>query len=183
MSFSIQHTAWYIFTIYRKNNKYKRHFLCYWRHKTYAWLQNQLFSLQLSIFSIKIVSSQDNRTNKEYLNNMTRFKHIFIMLFALGYSICINAQESNVITHTVDKGQTLYSISKLYNTTVEEIVKMNPESEKTLSVGQQLRIPRKTNNENKVLVQKNNDGTIYHTIQSGIWSRHCSFVQELCSHD
>lgn len=98
---------------------------------------------------------------------MTRFRQIFIMLVAFGYSICINAQESNIITHTVEKGQTLYSISKQYDTTVEEIVRMNPDSDKALSVGQQLRIPKQTKKENKVILQKNNDGTIHHTIQSG----------------
>lgn len=99
---------------------------------------------------------------------MKRLKQIFSLLTILFISLSINAQENNIITHTVNKGQTLYSISKLYGTTVEDIVKMNPESATTLSVGQQLRIPGNSKeNEKKVVVKKNNDGTLYHTIQSG----------------
>ena len=99
---------------------------------------------------------------------MRQLKQIFSLIIVLFISVSINAQESNTITHTVVKGQTLYSISKLYGTTVEKIVKMNPESATTLSVGMQLVIPSRTDiNEEKAIVQKNNDGTIYHTIQSG----------------
>ena len=99
---------------------------------------------------------------------MAQVKHIFSLLVILIVSISTNAQESNIIMHTVNKGQTLYSISKLYGTTVEDIVKMNPESAATLSVGQLLRIPGKTDKkENEAVVRKSNDGTIYHTIQSG----------------
>ena len=89
-------------------------------------------------------------------------------MIALAVHTGVNAQESNIITHTVNKGQTLYSISKLYGTTIEEIVKMNPESASTLSVGQQLRIPRTVKeNSQKAIVNRDNDGRIYHTIQSG----------------
>ena len=99
---------------------------------------------------------------------MAQVKHIFSLLVILIVSISTNAQESNIIMHTVNKGQTLYSISKLYGTTVEDIVKMNPESAATLSVGQQLRIPGNTDKkENEAVVRKSNDGTLYHTIQSG----------------
>ncbi len=99
---------------------------------------------------------------------MRQLKQIFSLIIVLFVSVSINAQESNTITHTVVKGQTLYSISKLYGTTVEKIVKMNPQSATTLSVGMQLVIPSLTDiNEEKAIVQKSNDGTIYHTIQSG----------------
>ena len=99
---------------------------------------------------------------------MVLFKRIFMVLAALSIAFHSNAQNSDFITHTVNKGQTLYAISKLYNTTVEEIVKLNPESVSRLSIGQQLRIPYNTNdNSRKVISRKDNDGTIYHTIQSG----------------
>jgi LysM repeat protein len=99
---------------------------------------------------------------------MTRYRLIFTLLVALTINTAVNAQENSIITHTVNKGQTLYSISKLYNTTVEEIVKMNPESAVTISVGQQLRIPRSTQAKApKTVIKRNDDGQIYHTIQSG----------------
>lgn len=46
-------------------------------------------------------------------------------------------------THTVEKQQTLYAISKLYNISIEEITKANPEIADGLKVGQQLKIPQK----------------------------------------
>ena len=100
---------------------------------------------------------------------MTRYKLIFVLLLALAINTGINAQENGIITHTVIKGQTLYSISKLYNTTVEEIVKMNPESAVTISIGQELRIPRSTTQAKttKAVIKRNDDGQICHTIQSG----------------
>ena len=96
---------------------------------------------------------------------MTRFKSALILLFAFAAHICINAQSNNTI-HTVEKGQTLYSISKLYGTTVEDIVKMNPGSAATISIGEQLIIPAKTA-ESNTNVKRNSDETIFHTIQSG----------------
>ena len=99
---------------------------------------------------------------------MTQLKKIFTLLVVFFCSFSINAQESNIITHTVNKGQTLYSISKLYGTTVEEIIKINPESVTTLSVGQILRIPgNTTEKKNEAIVRKRDDGKLFHTIQSG----------------
>lgn len=43
--------------------------------------------------------------------------------------------------HTVEKGQTLYAISKLYNVTVDAIKQANPEMPEALSLGFQLNIP------------------------------------------
>lgn len=99
---------------------------------------------------------------------MTRLKQTLLIATALFLSLGMNAQERNLIIHTVNKGQTLYSISKLYDTTVEDIVKKNPGCDVKLSIGQQLRIERGTNKEKwSILSNRNNDGTISHTIQSG----------------
>ncbi|MEF3077723.1 glucosaminidase domain-containing protein [Winogradskyella poriferorum] len=43
--------------------------------------------------------------------------------------------------HIVEKGDTLYSLSKRYNTTVDAIKSMNRLSSNTLAVGQELKIP------------------------------------------
>jgi len=43
--------------------------------------------------------------------------------------------------HTVEQGQTLYSLSKLYDVPVDELVFKNPDAENGLAIGQLLRIP------------------------------------------
>ena len=59
--------------------------------------------------------------------------------------------------HTVTKGQSLYSISSMYNVPIADIVKLNPGSNQRIKVGQELKIPQ-TGAENQV---------IFHTIQVG----------------
>lgn len=64
---------------------------------------------------------------------------------------------SNQFTHTVTKGQSLYSISSMYNVSIEDIIRLNPGSEKTIRAGQALNIP-----------QKGTGGqVVFHTIQAG----------------
>ena len=86
-------------------------------------------------------------------------KKILLAFILVMATTALNAQKSNFISHTVVQGQTLYSISKLYNTTVDEIVKLNPGSAEKLSIGQQLVIPG--NNTKEKEIKKT------HTIQSG----------------
>ena len=64
---------------------------------------------------------------------------------------------SGHFVHTVTKGQSLYSISSMYNVPIAEIVKMNPGSDKGIKVGQALNIPQ-TGAGNQV---------VFHTIQAG----------------
>ncbi len=53
----------------------------------------------------------------------------------------IIAVKSGVIRHIIMKGDTLYSLSKRYNTTVEEIKNLNNMSTNDLALGQELMIP------------------------------------------
>ncbi len=46
--------------------------------------------------------------------------------------------------HEVQKGETLYGIAKKYNTTIEEIVQLNPDVSKGIKPGQKLIIPVRT---------------------------------------
>lgn len=48
---------------------------------------------------------------------------------------------SNLITYTVQKGDSLYSIAKKYGTTVQELINVNNLSSNNLFIGQQLKIP------------------------------------------
>lgn len=66
------------------------------------------------------------------------------------------AAQAEYITHTVTKGQGLYSIARTYGVTEDEIISANPGSDKVIKVGEQLRIP----------VRKA-DGSRFHTVQAG----------------
>ena len=98
---------------------------------------------------------------------MKRYRHIIILTALLMFAAFANAQNSEFISHKVTQGQTLFSISKMYGTTVEAITKNNPGSASKLSVGQILRIPKlnadKNVNEEQDVVR---DGKLYHTIRS-----------------
>ena len=104
-------------------------------------------------------------TPKTNNKKMKRYRHIFTFFVMLLIATVANAQNEKYITHKVTQGQTLFSISKLYDTTVELIVRNNPGSAKKLSVGQTLKIPVNNlpeANENSTV----RDGKLYHTISS-----------------
>ena len=64
-------------------------------------------------------------------------------------------------TYTVKKGDTLYSIARKYNTTVNAIKNLNNLSSSLLSVGQTLKIPKKETD------TEENTSTITYTVKSG----------------
>ena len=65
-------------------------------------------------------------------------------------------------TYTVKKGDSLYSIANKYNTTVEELKRINNLTSNTLSIGQVLKLP--SDKPNKIEQEKN---TITYTVQKG----------------
>lgn len=77
--------------------------------------------------------------------------------------------------HTVTKGQSLYSISSMYNVPIADIVKMNPGSDAGIRAGQALKIPQ-SGEGNQV---------IFHTIQPGetlykLSVKHGVSVERIC---
>ncbi len=69
------------------------------------------------------------------------------------------SNQSGVFQHTVSRGETLYSIAFMYNTTVNEIKKLNQGITDNISDGQIIIIPQ----QKKVTTSEEN--YIYHTIQ------------------
>lgn len=65
-------------------------------------------------------------------------------------------------TYTVKKGDSLYSIANKYNTTVEELKRINNLTSNALSIGQVLKLP--SDKPNKIEQEKN---TITYTVQKG----------------
>lgn len=97
---------------------------------------------------------------------MDFIKRISLAFMLLGTSVAGMAQVSqtdNSFSHTVMRGQTLYSIASMYGVKVDDIVNLNPGSDKQLKAGATLRIPQQT---------KAADGSVqrrlhFHTIQPG----------------
>lgn len=63
-------------------------------------------------------------------------------------------KEENTISYTVKKGDSLYSIARKYNTTIDRIKDLNNLTTNLLSIGQVLLIPTDTNLETTYTVQK-----------------------------
>jgi LysM repeat protein/ABC-type branched-subunit amino acid transport system substrate-binding protein len=77
--------------------------------------------------------------------------------------------DGDVILHTVQKKETLFSISKDYGVSVNDLMEMNPEYAKTLSTGVTLKIPsaKSSKVQDKFLEPARNDSFTVHQIQSG----------------
>ena len=87
------------------------------------------------------------------------YKVCLSLLFAFTFFALANAQENQTyIIHTIQKGQSLYSISNMYGTTVDAIVKLNPGSDQVIVEGKQLKVPRP---------DAITDQGTFHTIQQG----------------
>jgi len=63
-------------------------------------------------------------------------------------------QDDNYFLHTIERGQTVYSISIMYNVSSEEIYRLNPESRTVIKVGESLKIPQESSS------------YLYHTIRT-----------------
>lgn len=84
---------------------------------------------------------------------------IMPLIFAATFCGNIAAQENETyVIHTIEKGQSLYSISNMYGTTIEDIVRLNPGSDRTIVEGRTLKIPRNATSSQR--------GT-FHTIKGG----------------
>lgn len=89
---------------------------------------------------------------------MKLVRSLLLFLFIISFS-CSNAfAQENVsyFLHTIEKGQSLYSIASMYNISKADIVKLNPGCDEKIYAGAQLRIPQ-----NKTTDRKQ----IFHTIQ------------------
>lgn len=65
------------------------------------------------------------------------------LLLAGACSFGANAQENqSYFLHTIEKGQSLYSIASMYGVSQSDIVKLNPGSDEKIYVGRALRIPK-----------------------------------------
>ncbi len=91
---------------------------------------------------------------------MKLISKIAILLFILNFCcFTLSAQENkSYFLHTIEKGQSLYSISSMYGVSQTSIINLNPECKDKIYAGQKIRIPQ-----NKA---QHNQG-VFHTIKSG----------------
>ncbi len=99
-------------------------------------------------------------------------RYLFIILFFIQAIGVAFSQNNNYFTHTVSKGQTLYSISRMYQKEIQAIVELNPGCDKKLSIGQVLRIPQKPvekvgNAQQAGTNERGDNKPHYHTIKAG----------------
>lgn len=100
----------------------------------------------------------------------------FIILLQPSFAQNNSAKKSNLIEtingkkyylHTVEEGQTLYNISKLYTVTVNEIVSENPETIDGIKIKQQLKIPFNKSSSSNIATKQDSGNEILHKIEKG----------------
>ncbi|MDR1455143.1 MAG: LysM peptidoglycan-binding domain-containing protein, partial [Tannerella sp.] len=73
--------------------------------------------------------------------------------------------DDKLFFHTVEQGQTVYSIALMYDVSEEDIYRLNPSSRQYVRAGERLKIPQK---EVAALTEERKDEMyVYHTIQQG----------------
>lgn len=90
---------------------------------------------------------------------MKKINRIICSLLLAGACSFVAAQENqSYFLHTIEKGQSLYSIASMYGVSQSDIIKLNPGSDEKIFVGRALRIPRGNAGAQK---------ETFHTIESG----------------
>ena len=83
---------------------------------------------------------------------------LFLLFISVSYAISYAQENQSYFLHTIEKGQSLYSIASMYGVSQADIIKLNPGSDERIFIGRTLRIPRSAANAQK---------ETYHTIASG----------------
>ncbi|MDR1523857.1 MAG: LysM peptidoglycan-binding domain-containing protein [Tannerella sp.] len=76
-----------------------------------------------------------------------------------------NVQDDDIFYHTIERGQTVYSIAKMYNVKVEDIYRLNIGSEEAIRAGDKLKIPQKKTVKTSEAGPEAGDAYLFHTIQ------------------
>lgn len=76
------------------------------------------------------------------VNKLKELNNLSSNLLSIGQIIKIPVSNDEYIIYAVKKGDSLYQIAKLYNTTINEIKSLNNLTSNLLNVGQELKIPR-----------------------------------------
>lgn len=116
---------------------------------------------------------------KEYnvtVNDLINYNQLSTLSLSIGQKLLIPSKENNStqkITdfYTVQNGDSLYSIAKKFNTSVDEIIRVNNLTSTILQLGQKLVIPNYTNIDENISDfisdTDNPDNTTMYTVSSG----------------
>lgn len=123
---------------------------------------NNLTSNNLAIGQILIIPSKEVENNGDYIvqagdtlykiaskfnttvDEIKELNNLSSNVLSIGQSLKIPTIEETDNTYVVIKGDNLYSIAKKFNTTQDEIMKLNNLTSNLLSIGQVLKIPTST---------------------------------------
>lgn len=83
---------------------------------------------------------------------------LFLLFISASYAISYAQENESYFLHTIEKGQSLYSISKMYNVTTSDIVRLNPGCDEKIYAGQTIKIPKG---------KESQKGETFHTIKPG----------------
>ena len=83
---------------------------------------------------------------------------LFLLFISVSYAISYAQENQSYFLHTIEKGQSLYSISKMYNVTTSDIIRLNPGCDEKIYAGQTIKIPKG---------KESQKGETFHTIQAG----------------
>lgn len=75
------------------------------------------------------------------VNDIKRVNNLTSDILSIGQRLIIPSTSSNNLTYIVVAGDTLWNISRRFNTTVSDIKRLNNLTSDILSIGQQLIIP------------------------------------------
>jgi LysM repeat protein len=79
--------------------------------------------------------------------------------------VVTSEQEENIFYHTVERGQTVYSISLMYGVDEEDIYRLNPSSREVVKADEVIKIPQK--DQSDMPQRANEEAYVYHTVQAG----------------
>lgn len=83
---------------------------------------------------------------------------LFLLFISVSYAAGYAQENQSYFLHTIEKGQSLYSISKMYNVTTSDIIRLNPGCDEKIYAGQTIKIPQG---------KESQKGETFHTIQAG----------------
>jgi len=117
--------------------------------------------------NVYIVKKGDTLYSVAMANNTTvdelkKANNLTSNILSTGQLLKIPSELLPETTYTVKKGDSLYSIATKYNTTVDELKRINNLTSNTLSIGQVLKLPS-----DKVSDVEKEENTISYTVQKG----------------